>query len=196
MSSGLFSWFHPLNWLKSRLTEERNRAVINTTGWSGLTYQNGGDDEGAIGQRVCDVHPFPFGQLCDVETSRRTPLPHLRKMKSMTLSVPFPTVSRDPPDSPPPRDPLSCISGHWDTSPAALADWLIHLYDTRFGSWCKEEVVRCEASNWIDTEGRTILRSSSDADYEIIMDMFHFTKIRKSWMLSDFISFCICHFNV
>lgn len=34
-----------------------------------LTYQNGGDDEGAVSQGVGDVHPFSLRHFRDVETS-------------------------------------------------------------------------------------------------------------------------------
>lgn len=47
------------------------------------TYQDGGDDEGAVGQGISDVHPFSLRHFCDVKTSGRTPLPHLWKMKSV-----------------------------------------------------------------------------------------------------------------
>lgn len=46
------------------------------------TYQDGGDDEGAVSQGVGDVHPLSLGHVRDVKTSGHTPLPHLRKMKS------------------------------------------------------------------------------------------------------------------
>lgn len=32
-----------------------------------MTYQDGGDDQRAVGERVCDVHPIAPGDLGDVE---------------------------------------------------------------------------------------------------------------------------------
>lgn len=52
-----------------------------------VTYQDGGDDEGAVGQGISDVHPFALRHFCDVKPSRRAPFPHLQKMKSVLLSV-------------------------------------------------------------------------------------------------------------
>lgn len=46
-------------------------------------YQDGGDDQRAVGKRVCDVHAVLSGDLGDVEPPRSTPLPHLEKMKFM-----------------------------------------------------------------------------------------------------------------
>lgn len=45
------------------------------------TYQDGGDDEGSVSQRIGDVYPFPLWHFGDVKTSRCTPFPHLRKIK-------------------------------------------------------------------------------------------------------------------
>jgi len=48
-----------------------------------VTYQNGGDDKGAVSQGISDVHPFSLRHFCDVKTSWRTPLPHLWKIKTV-----------------------------------------------------------------------------------------------------------------
>lgn len=42
------------------------RCVSFTLGGS-VTYQDGCDDQRAVGERVCDVHPIPPGDLGDVE---------------------------------------------------------------------------------------------------------------------------------
>lgn len=74
-----------------------------TQGFTGeVTYQDGGDDEGAVSEGIGDVHPFSLRHFCDVQTSRHTPLPHLRKMKIVLLSVPFLLVCYEPRQTPPP----------------------------------------------------------------------------------------------
>lgn len=95
-----------------------------------LTYQDGGDDEGAVSQGVGDVHPFSLRHFSDVETSWRTPLPHLRKMerknkKHVAKCSAFVGWAVTPRGLP--RQPVSHISARLNTSPAALDDWLGHL---------------------------------------------------------------------
>lgn len=51
------------------------------------TYQDGGDDEGSVSQRISDVHAFPLWRFGDVKTSRCTPFPHLRKIKPKCSNV-------------------------------------------------------------------------------------------------------------
>lgn len=44
-------------------------------------YQYCGDDKGAVGEWVSDVHAIPLRELCDVQASWSTPLSHLQNMK-------------------------------------------------------------------------------------------------------------------
>lgn len=82
-------------------------------------YQDGGDDEGAVGQGVGDVHPLPLRHFRDVEPSRRTPLPHLQQeMKSAV--APSARWSMTPQRTTKQASPVRALS------PAALADWLSH----------------------------------------------------------------------
>lgn len=46
-------------------------------------HQDSGDEKRAVGKGVCDIHAVLPGDLADVQTPGRTPLPHLRKMKLM-----------------------------------------------------------------------------------------------------------------
>lgn len=60
-----------------------------------MTYQNSGNDEGAVSQGIGDVNAFSLRHFCDVKTSRRTPFPHLWTRKTVQLSVPCLQVSYD-----------------------------------------------------------------------------------------------------
>lgn len=54
---------------KSQLREEGEVCwcCVSFTPGGSVTYQDGGDDQRAVGERVCDVHPIAPGDLGDVE---------------------------------------------------------------------------------------------------------------------------------